>query len=290
MDAAWGMSNSVFAFLFLVLVVSLRIGIGLFNLLARSARTRRDAASPETDRFQLAYLHGGVDRVADTVVAELVAAGVMRVDADGKLHATGAQVYHEYQQRALQRAGEGITMAEMRSDFRRSGIIRAQLARMRELGLISGARQMWILRVLVWMLGALTVIGLIRVADAAIRGYLAPEHILVLIGVFMWARTRRCGWEPKRTARGDRLVSRVRLTSTVPAGVSHAPRAYENPVDVATAVAVHGMAQYPDPFVAEQLSVPEPWWKRSVLGGGGDWSVVGDGDGGDGGDGGGGGD
>ncbi|MEU6262234.1 hypothetical protein [Saccharopolyspora shandongensis] len=124
MDVAWGMSNSEFAFLFFLMVL-LRGGISLLNLLAR--------VGPKTgyfgvDQYQLAYLSGGVDRVADSVVAELVAAGALRVDADGKLRTTGIRVQHEYQQRVLEWAGDGIAMAELRRAFRRSGITRALVA------------------------------------------------------------------------------------------------------------------------------------------------------------------
>ncbi|MFI0468078.1 TIGR04222 domain-containing membrane protein [Saccharopolyspora sp. 5N102] len=282
MDVAWGMTNSEFAFLLFVLAVLLRGGITLFNLLARVGPK---TGYFEPDQYQLAYLSGGVDRVADSVVAELVAAGVLRVDADGKLRATGIRVQYEYQQRVLDWAGDGIAMAELRRAFRRSGTTRALVAWLSVHGLISGSGRLQMLRVLIGLLGAVTAAGLIRVADSLIRGYFSPECLVVPLVVILWVGTLHLGWEPKRTFKGDRVVRQAQAALEVPNGASHAPRAFGHPARVATAVAIHGMEQYPDERVSAHLNVPLPWWKRFLLGGRGGG---GDGGGGDGGDGGGG--
>ncbi|MEV0052151.1 TIGR04222 domain-containing membrane protein [Saccharopolyspora shandongensis] len=278
MGVAWGMSNSEFAFLLFFLAVLLRGGIALVNLLARVGPK---SGYFEPDQYQLAYLSGGVDRVADSVVAELVAAGALRVDADGKLRATGIRVQHEYQQRVLEWAGDGIAMAELRRAFRRSGITRALVAWLSVHGLISGSGRLQALRVLIWLLGAITAVGLIRVADSLIRGYFSAECLIVPLVVVMWVGTLYLGWEPKRTFKGDRVVRQARTASEVPTG--NARRTFSHPVEVATAVAIHGMEQYPDERVGAHLNIPLPWWKRALLGGRSGGGDGGDGDGGDGG-------
>ncbi|MEV0703717.1 TIGR04222 domain-containing membrane protein [Saccharopolyspora sp. NPDC050389] len=280
MDVAWGMTNSEFGFLLFFLAILLRGGIALFNLLAWAGRR---AGYFEPDQYQLAYLSGGVDRVTDSVVAELVAAGALRIDAGGKLCATAIRVHHEYQQRVLEWAGGGITMAELRRTFRRSGITRALLAWLRARGLISGSGRVRTLRVLVGLLGAVAAVGLIRIVDSAVRGYFSPECLVVPLVVVIWVGTIQLGWEPHRTFNGTRVVHRARATSEVPAGAWHAPRAFSNPVEVATAVAIHGMEQYPDERVVAHLNIPLPWWKRALLGGRSGGGDGGDGDGGDGG-------
>ncbi|MEV0081432.1 TIGR04222 domain-containing membrane protein [Saccharopolyspora sp. NPDC050642] len=280
MDVAWGMSNSEFTVLLLFLMVLLRGGISLLNLLARIGPK---TGYFEPDQYQLAYLSGGVDRVADSVVAELVAAGALRVGPDGKLRATGIRAQHEYQQRVLDWAGDGIAMAELRRAFRRSGITRALVAWLSVHGLISGSGRLQALRVLIGLLGAVAAAGLIRIVDSLIRGYFSPECLLVSLVVFLWVGTLHLGWEPKRTFKGDRVVDRARAASEVPAGNRHARQAFSHPVQVATAVAIHGMEQYPDERVVAHLNIPLAWWKRALLGGRSGGGDGGDGDGGDGG-------
>ena len=86
MDHPWGLSGPEFlqlygAALFVLLLLSVAVA-----LLAKSDGRRADlAGGADLGAYELAYLFGGVDRVAETAVAGLVEAGSVRVTRSREL-------------------------------------------------------------------------------------------------------------------------------------------------------------------------------------------------------------
>lgn len=294
MDQTWGLSGPEFLQLYgAALVVLLLLSVAV-ALLAKRDGHRSDvagASGADLGTYELAYLFGGVDRVADTAVAGLVEAGSVRVTRSRELHSlggrwaggqwVGAQGADEYQSKVLECSWRDIN--RLRRAFRvsdRGEPLRRSLERR---GLVITEPRRRASELVAWLFPLLGLVGVIRLLSGVANGN--PVGFLVLelfVTGLVWAGARTAGQNPRLTRLGER-VKRERgqqeRTRGSPHG-KHAPVRSAEPATAALLVAVGGVSAYPDSELAGLLVPPT---SSGGNGGGGDGGGGGGGAGGGGG-------
>jgi uncharacterized protein (TIGR04222 family) len=281
MGHPWGLSGPEFLALYAGLLVLVCAAVLFAHLWAKSAEAPQPGLPKDLSVYEIAYLCGGVDRVADTAIAGLVDAGALRVDRARQVHATGVSGADDYQRRVLEWTELGRPVGQVRRNFHLHGTADPIASALREQGLLVPAGRLQVIKAAVWLFPALGVVGVARLLNGMAQnhpvGYLFLElAVTALVWAFLWQLAR----EPKRTRTGDRVVrgykpNRISGTPEAAPGAQYAVAG-----TAAALVATGGMEAYPDRELAGLL-IPPPT--------SGDSGGAAGGSGGDGGGGGGGG-
>jgi uncharacterized protein (TIGR04222 family) len=243
----------------------------------------------DTDRpltvYELAYLVGGDNRVVETAIAALVERGVLRPSSDGSIRATGAKP-SEPLEAAVVGAASGRTAWAIVQRVRLSASVRTLAADLARRGLLAGngmARVIY--RSGFWSYLVLLGAGVATVALLLVQGRqlgIAPALLVMnAVACLLTFRMSRENAPVRTTPRGRRVLSMQRLRLHQGVGFAGA----------AGAVAVGGLAMYPDQELGQALVLPntESIWRSDEWVGGGGGGGGGCGGGGGGGCGGGGG-
>ncbi|UMP03965.1 TIGR04222 domain-containing membrane protein [Amycolatopsis sp. EV170708-02-1] len=244
MNEPWGISGPAFAWLYGVCAVLPFLVAGLWtHSLRRRAADERTPPSP----YHLAALAGGTERVADVAVATMVAGEQIRLDSRGRvtvLRAASGDPLTRAAAELVPRAGDGglyrlkkllsrsAAVQEVRNDLQLSGL---QVDERRR-------RTGWLVALIVYL--PVLALGLARLANAIPLG----RPVGVLTGLLLAVVAAIAG-----TALLQR-PSRTVLPTLAGLGVIGAAR--RNPLlvpGVAGAVALGGLAAYPDPVMADVL-------------------------------------
>jgi hypothetical protein len=184
----------------------------------------RSTVLPEHDRYEVAYLAGGHDRLVDTAVAALLHDGRLRVRPTGELHAVDLHRSHPVEAAVLDAVGiRGRSLTTLRWRLTEDHRIRAVADRLAREGLMTRPRRHGLRHRRV-VDGARTAEG--RRVLRRLRAEHPAEHDVAL-------------WGPSRLA--DPVV-RQRVFS--PARLPHTGRPFRGHV------------------VDELGSFPGPWWVR----------------------------
>ena len=273
MNYPWGISGPQFLALYC-------IALGLVLGWAVWARYRlRRPPAPEIDRrlelAELAFLAGGPRRAVEAAIVELVDAGRVHLARDGRLTAaSGARSddeLHDAVLRHLAGRSDSVWWVMRRlSDGKTVAAIGDQLVEGRVL--VAPAQAHAGRRRAVFLLALLGWVGIVRIFDGGLRhghpvGYLALLVLLTGAAVFVLLKHRI----KARTVHGDQLLVAVR--SAGPSSKWSPPLATA-PTEAAGAVALGGLAAFPDKAIRNALVLtatrsPMPAVSGGGCGGGG---------------------
>jgi uncharacterized protein (TIGR04222 family) len=233
------------------LLVPLVVGV------AWSASTRlpkrRDA---DTERpltvYELAYLAGGGTRVVEAAIAALVERGVLRTSSDGTVRATGT-VPSDPLESAVVGAATGRTAWSVVRRVRLSAAVMALAGALERRGLVvPTSRVRLIHRTALWMYLVLLVAGVGTMATLLVLDRpIGPLPVLILANVvacLVGVRFSRKYVAARNTTQGWATLSRERRRERNSVAVTSA----------AAAVAVGGLAMYPDEEIGNALMPATP--------------------------------
>ncbi|MGY6654297.1 TIGR04222 domain-containing membrane protein [Amycolatopsis sp. TRM77291] len=244
MNEPWGISGPAFAWLYGCLVVLPFLFAGVW---AQSLRRRPADELTPPGPYHLAALDGGTERVADVVVATMVAGEQLRLDSRGRisvLRAASGDPLTRAATELIPQAGAGglyrlkkllsrsAAVQEVRNELQLSGL--QVYERRRRAGWLAAL----ILYVPVLALGLArfgTAMPLGR--QAGILAGLLAAVVAAIAGTVLLLRPSRAVLP---TAAGLRVLGAARRNPALLAGV-------------AGAVALGGLAAYPDPVMADIL-------------------------------------
>jgi uncharacterized protein (TIGR04222 family) len=261
--ALWGLSSLWFVIFYAAGLVAL----GAVTWLARRGVGRAVLPSPppELGTDELAYLHGGEYRLAETELARLISQQKLRVSRPGHLVADG--VGEGLSAVILDAARKGARPGDLIGVAKRAREMAPVVSRLRETGLISSARN----RALRWwgpqvLLAAWLVAGAARLVSSGLSQtrpvttdgvivLVIPELVLGCLSFAMLcadpgAFRTRAGTalvNALRRARGGGGSARDGEMSARYGPLMHGP---------AGTVAVSGLSGYPDPDVVDALADP----------------------------------
>lgn len=243
MNEPWGISGPAFAWLYGCLVVLPFLVAGLW---ARSLR-RTPADEGPPGPYHLAALAGGTERVADVAVATMVAEERIRLDSRGRvtvLRAASGDPLTRAAAALVPQAGAGglhrvkkllsgsAAVQEVRNELQLSGL---QVDERRR-------RAGWRAALIVYL--PVLALGVARFANAMPlgrpAGVLAGLLLAVVAAIAGTALLQRPSRTVLPTAAGQRVVGAARRDPLLVPGV-------------AGAVALGGLAAYPDPVLADTL-------------------------------------
>ncbi|MER6669238.1 TIGR04222 domain-containing membrane protein [Amycolatopsis japonica] len=244
MNEPWGISGPVFAWLYGCLAVLPFLVAGLW---AQSLRRRAADEWTPPGPYHLAALAGGTERVVDVVVATMVADEQVRLDSQGRLTVLRAASGDPLIRAAtdlIPRVGVGghyrlkkllsrsAAVQEVRNDLQLSGLQVDE--RRRRVG--------WLAALIVYL--PVLALGLARFANAIPLGRPAGVLAALLLAVVAAIAGTALLLRPSRTVlptvAGLRVVGAARRDPLLVPGV-------------AGAVALGGLAAYPDPVMADVL-------------------------------------
>ena len=268
MDDPWGISGPEFVQLYIVLLVVALIVRGIVSGVARqrAARVADVPAGPPPTVYQLAYLAGGPDRAVDTAIAALVERGQLRVNSYKQLSQAGP-LPAEPLERAVAETAQLKTTAMVRSQVRRSPVMQALENGLEQRGLLVPAAALKQARTIGFALQlAVLAVGVVRLVNGV--SLHRPVGILVflvlvaaVLTLLAWlGRTKTGTRQP--TAAGHRLLGQARAASSgpMPGGMLAGGMLLGG---AAAAVALGGLAMYPDEELSAALLPPQ------TFGGGG---------------------
>ena len=282
MDETWGLSGPEFLQLYgAALVVLLLLAVAV-ALLAKRDGHRSDAAAgsgAELGTYELAYLFGGVDRVADTAVAGLVEAGSVRVTRSRELHSLGGQRVggqrvargaDEHQNEVLECSWPDIN--RLRRAFRVSDRGEPLRRSLQQRGLVITEPRRRASELVARLFPLLGLVGVARLLSGVADGDPVGFLVLELCGTgLVWAGARTAGQNPRPTRLGERVKQergqRERTRGSLRG--KHAPVRSPEPATAALLVAVGGVSAYPDSELASLLVPPTSSGGNGGGGGGG---------------------
>ena len=274
MDETWGLSGPEFLQLYgAALVVLLLLSVAV-ALLAKRDGHRSDAAAgsgAELGTYELAYLFGGVDRVAETAVAGLVEAGSVRVTRSRELHSLGGQWVggqwvggqwvargsYEYQNKVLECSWQDIN--RLRRAFRVSDLGEPLRRSLQQRGLVITEPRRRASELVAWLFPLLGLVGVARLLSGVANGNPVGFLVLELFGTgLVWAGARTAGQNPRPTRLGERVKQERGQQERTRGSLhgKHAPVRSAEPVTAALLVAVSGVSAYPDSELAGLLVPP----------------------------------
>jgi uncharacterized protein (TIGR04222 family) len=188
------------------------------------------------------FLAGGPDRAVETAVAELLAAGALRIGSAGMIHAIGAaKRTSPVGAQVLERAAGSHSLRDITEHVRSGPALRTVGQELAQLGLVVPAHVAARFRLSSALpVFAVLVVGVVRWVNGLVLGraigILTPSLLaaVLLFVILLNFRRRR----HLRTFAGDRAVRELRGTPSQ---------------DAATAVALDGVAKYPDVRTADAL-------------------------------------
>ena len=269
MDETWGLSGPEFLQLYgAALVVLLLLSVAV-ALLAKRDGHRSDAAAgsgAELGTYELAYLFGGVDRVAETAVAGLIEVGSVRVTRSRELHSLGGQWVgdqwvargcDEYQNKVLERSWQDIN--RLCRAFRVSDLGEPLRRSLQQRGLVITEPRRRASELVAWLFPLLGLVGVARLLSGVANGNPVGFLVLELFATgLVWAGARTAGQNPRPTRLGDRVKQERGQQERTRGSLhgKHAPVRSAGPATAALLVAVSGVSAYPDSELASLLVPP----------------------------------
>jgi len=287
----WGLNGPEFLELYAAVLLGLVALCFAVWSLPRLGRAGGREHRAEIGPYELAFLNGGANRVADTALAGLMEASTLRVSRthEGSVHTTDGAAADEFQELVVDhhlRSGTEIVgmLRGARRAVRRSGRCEPIERRLRERGLIVSAAARGLVAALVALFPLLAAIGVVRAVHGAALGY--PIGFLIVEIALTAVAWRFLAWllaHPQLTAAGQ-AARHVDLT---PVGdlVTDGPRSSRPEFGrasgrAATRVASGGIGNYPDKFIREQLRPTRTTTGAAGFGGGSSGGCGGGGGGG----------
>lgn len=260
MDETWGLSGPEFlqlygAALVLLLLLSVAVALPAKGDGHRSGTAAGSGADLGT--YELAYLFGGVDRVAETAVAGLVETGSVRVTRSRELQVVRGEGADEYQNKVLECSWHDVN--RVRRAFRMSDLGEPLRRSLQQRGLVITEPRRRASELVAWLFPLLGLVGVARLLSGVANG--GPVGFLVLelfVTGLLWVGARTAGQNPRPTRFGER-VKRERGQQDRTRGSlhgKHAPVRSAEPATAALLVAVGGVSAYPDSELAELLVPP----------------------------------
>lgn len=229
MDDTWGISGPQFlvgynCLLAVAAYVAWVRPICKAEVLAWPWQSSPPAPDPEDyDTFSRAYLAGGPARVATVAVAANLLDGLVRVDSKGRLSATagarapqdehsGDTLTLEWSALAGIESGRHTRLGEIGKSYAELAQVRAIGDRIRSDGLLARPFDTGRVNWGAWLLGALFVLGIVRIASGL--AYDKPVDLMVGEYAFVWpwllltSITLRGDWSC-RTRSGTALVQQL---------------------------------------------------------------------------------
>ncbi|QXV58319.1 TIGR04222 domain-containing membrane protein [Amycolatopsis sp. TNS106] len=244
MNEPWGISGPAFAWLYGCLVVLPFLFAGLW---AQSLRRRAADEWTPPGPYHLAALDGGTERVADVVVATMVAGEQIRLDSRGRvtvLRAASGDPLTRAAAELVPRAGAG-GLYRLKKLLSRSAAVQEVRNELQLSGLQVDERRRrtgWLVALIVYL--PVLALGLARFANALPLGRPAGVLAGLLLAVVAAIAGTVLLLRPSRavlpTAAGLRVLGAARRNPALLPGV-------------AGAVALGGLAAYPDPVMADML-------------------------------------
>ncbi|MDX6551565.1 MAG: hypothetical protein QOH74_53, partial [Gaiellales bacterium] len=270
----WGISGPAFVWLFIALLIApLIVRVFLRASIKRTNGSVTTFARP-LSIYQLAYLLGGPKRTVETVIAALVHRGQLRVNSKKKLKAVGVLPVDPLERAVAKSATDavGSTTTGVMNSVLSSSRLTALATELEDQGLLVPASKRRMVRRTVFFLYVVVfAIGVARWVNAVSLdrpvGLLSAELIVAVI-VCVFVATKLAGHEakagPHLTSTGAAVLARARSEKApkphsrrqAPAG----PHKYSQGrpygallAGAAGAVALGGLAMYPDPEISQAL-------------------------------------
>ena len=280
MDQPWGLSGPDFLQLYgaaLFGLLLLTVAVALLTKISSGRAAGGDggavvggASGAELGTYELAYLFGGVDRVADAAVAGLVEAGSLRVTRSRELHSIDRAGADEYQNKVLEWSWHDIN--RVRRAFRVSDLGEPLRLSLQRRGLVITESRCRASVLVGWLFPLLGLVGVARLLNGVAHRY--PVGFLVLeliITAFLWAGAHAAGKNPRPTWAGERFKREWKGWDRT-RGSLHGKNAPVRTAESATAVllvAVGGVSAYPDSELAGLLVPPTSGGSGGAGGGSG---------------------
>ncbi|MEU3626652.1 hypothetical protein BS329_24560 [Amycolatopsis coloradensis] len=268
MDDTWGIPGPTFLAIYAALL-ALPLVIGLLWTIAVKLGHKAPRAAVSGSRptaYELAYLAGGPDRVVDTAIAALVDRGTLRISSSRKLQLAGPVPADPIEQAVAKsaRPGHNSTTRGIRDRLRMSGPMQALGKDLEARGLVVVDKKPQVRQVVFSIyLGAL-ILGVVRLIAGIVSdhpvGFLSFLVIVAGVATLLAraARNKRVGTRP--TSEGHRIVGRANaeFSRERGRGITGGPAVGGALLGgVAVAVALGGLAYYPDEELSAAL-IPPP--------------------------------
>lgn len=232
--------------------------------------------------YEIAYLAGGRTRVADTVIAEFVDRGALRIDSRGRLtEADASALVGPFASSVGSIPLPGMQTHGVRDRVKRDPEMKTMAARLRGDGLVIGA---WPIAVVRWlvaaMLAALLVTGVARLMEGRSNHRPVSDlEVMLVVSVFLGFWLLRTVFNASQTTRHGRWYLRQQRKShvlstqlsSVAAGGTPFPRHGGSTLATAAVlgVALWGFRAVPDEGIRRALMAGIPGSTTgSVCGGG----------------------
>jgi uncharacterized protein (TIGR04222 family) len=211
-----------------------------------------DAGRPLTV-YELAYLSGGDNRVVETVIAALVERGLLRPSSDRKIRAVGAMPTDPLEA-AVVGAASGRSAWDIVKRVRLSAALRALTADLQRRGLVvPGSRIRVMHRTVFWLYVAVFGVGLIRWINGLWLGrpigWLSLLLLVAIVACVAAFKLSNKNVPARTTPEGLTILSRELRRR-------RAERQGAVLLGAAGAVAVGGLARYPDEELSDALGLP----------------------------------
>ncbi|MFD5095774.1 TIGR04222 domain-containing membrane protein [Amycolatopsis thailandensis] len=281
MEDTWGIPGPTFLAIYAVLLV-LPLAVGLLWTIAvklgRKA-PRAAVSGPQPTVYELAYLAGGPDRVVDTAIAALVDRGTLRVSSSKQLQLAGPEPADPIERAVAKGAkpGYNATTRGMRDRLRMSGPMQALGKDLEARGLVVVNQVPRIRQVVFFLYVAVLVLGVVRLfAGLGTNhpvGFLVPLLIAAVVATLIARSAKNKTSGPRPTGEGNRILGSANsaLARERKRGIPNEPAVGGVGPGfllggAAAAVALGGLAFYPDEELSEAL-IPPP--VPGAFGGGG---------------------
>lgn len=289
MDHPWGLSGPQFLAVYmlaLLVVIGIVIAVGL---LTKGDSKELATQSGELTVYEVAYLFGGMARVADTVVAGLVNIGSLRVTRSGALLPTRHVGDDAYQTKVLELPNGWSGMKQIRKSFGASGTEEPFETALRARGLLVSKQQLRVAFLATWLLPLLGMVGVFRMLNGIAHHYpvgllfleLAATALATFVAFAMF-QGPKLTWSGEGRKKRYRADNQTRLSEasdqfgTMKAGPATIARSTAAAMGL---VAVGGVKDYPDTELALLLK-PETHSGGGGFAGGGSGGGCGGGGGG----------
>lgn len=288
-DPPWGLSGPAFVVLYGFALVLVCCAVAV----ARAAARRpdfRDDTPVELGRYERAFLNGGAHRVADTAVAGLLAAGKLRISRQRRIAFVGPGEPEDEFQRLVRHhldshhldgyhPDSSATVRDVRRAVRQSGACEPLVRSLRERQLLVPARVRRRVLGVTALFPLLMLVGVVRAVNGEVLGRPIGNLLveLLITGTAWWIAATACQ-QPLVT----RFGAAVQPGDPVPEqSWTDQPRRFRpfrhhgqasleaQPLEAASAVAVGGLAAYPDSTIAKLVDPGGSGGGGGVAGGGG---------------------
>ena len=237
MHYRWGIPGSVFAWIYLGLLV-LPVAAAVAAMRLADSRSRRRAGESLLTRVeQLALLAGGPDRVADTLVAELLERDQLRIDSGGWLHPTRKAPADALGRLVVRLIGTTATPLHVRLRLAKDPATQALITDLVGQGLLCDMRRFrWIWGSVFTSYCALMILGIVGGAltkHDLPTGILATLPTLGVVAAGLTAGYAIRVWVTRTTSAGRAALAKARHDTALASGA-------------AGVVALNGLTNHPD--------------------------------------------